>query len=200
MNRIAVPPIGLAGRVIAAAGALLLIASLFVEAYSDSLTYWDAYERIQYLVLILALAALALLLLSLFRLAEPLLFLVGVIGGFGLGRFLADVIEFGDFGEGRGIHLAWVGSAGLVLGAAVALAPSLFGRTDWQAQAFAPAPTPVVESTPEAPAPPPPSEAEPRAPEPAAAAAPAPGWYADPTGGSRLRYWDGQSWTEHTHS
>jgi hypothetical protein len=35
-----------------------------------------------------------------------------------------------------------------------------------------------------------------------AAAAPsggqAPGWYSDPQGQKRLRYWDGSSWTEHT--
>jgi hypothetical protein len=24
------------------------------------------------------------------------------------------------------------------------------------------------------------------------------GWYAEPTGGSSQRYWDGQRWTEHT--
>ncbi|MEA2350192.1 MAG: hypothetical protein QOG86_1133, partial [Thermoleophilaceae bacterium] len=24
------------------------------------------------------------------------------------------------------------------------------------------------------------------------------GWYADPSGQARLRYWDGSAWTEHT--
>jgi hypothetical protein len=27
--------------------------------------------------------------------------------------------------------------------------------------------------------------------------APTPGWYPDPSGGSRLRWWDGSDWTEH---
>ena len=31
----------------------------------------------------------------------------------------------------------------------------------------------------------------------AVAAAPA-GWYQDPQGQARLRYWDGRAWTEHT--
>jgi uncharacterized RDD family membrane protein YckC len=47
--------------------------------------------------------------------------------------------------------------------------------------------------------------AYPAAPQPQAAtaappapAAPAPDWYPDPHGQARLRYWDGQRWTEHT--
>jgi uncharacterized RDD family membrane protein YckC len=33
---------------------------------------------------------------------------------------------------------------------------------------------------------------------PAAAASPPPDWYPDPKGESRLRYWDGSGWTDHT--
>ena len=33
---------------------------------------------------------------------------------------------------------------------------------------------------------------------PAPSPTPSPGWYADPGGGERLRYWDGAAWTEHT--
>lgn len=42
--------------------------------------------------------------------------------------------------------------------------------------------------------------AEPLIPAPAAEvrAAPPQGWYADPTGAARLRWWDGTSWTQHT--
>jgi uncharacterized RDD family membrane protein YckC len=42
-----------------------------------------------------------------------------------------------------------------------------------------------------------PPTAPPAAPAPPAAGPPA-GWYADPHGQARLRYWDGQRWTEHT--
>jgi uncharacterized RDD family membrane protein YckC len=38
---------------------------------------------------------------------------------------------------------------------------------------------------------------QPGQPAPAAPAQPA-GWYADPSGQTRLRYWDGSAWTEHT--
>jgi hypothetical protein len=34
---------------------------------------------------------------------------------------------------------------------------------------------------------------------PIAAAAPSAGWFSDPSGGHRLRWWDGAGWTEHTH-
>jgi hypothetical protein len=53
----------------------------------------------------------------------------------------------------------------------------------------------------------PPPTAQPAAPRPAAqpAAPPvgggpgqAPGWYPDPQGKARVRYWDGSSWTDHT--
>jgi uncharacterized RDD family membrane protein YckC len=48
---------------------------------------------------------------------------------------------------------------------------------------------------------PPPATAPVPPPQPqqqAAPAAPAPDWYSDPHGQARLRYWDGQRWTEHT--
>ena len=35
--------------------------------------------------------------------------------------------------------------------------------------------------------------------EPAVAAGPAPGWFPDPQGEARLRWWDGSRWTDHTH-
>jgi uncharacterized RDD family membrane protein YckC len=38
----------------------------------------------------------------------------------------------------------------------------------------------------------------PSAPPPAAATTPPPGWYADPGGQSRMRWWDGRRWTDQT--
>lgn len=52
---------------------------------------------------------------------------------------------------------------------------------------------PAVSAAPPPPPPPPTS-----APVVSAAPPPPPGWHPDPTGQSRLRYWDGAQWTEHT--
>jgi hypothetical protein len=41
---------------------------------------------------------------------------------------------------------------------------------------------------------PPPAAPQPAAPQPAG---PPPGWYADPSGQARVRYWDGAAWTSH---
>jgi hypothetical protein len=54
---------------------------------------------------------------------------------------------------------------------------------------------PAPEPPPPAPEPAPPA-AEP--PPPAPEALPPADWYADPYGQARLRYWDGQAWTQHT--
>jgi hypothetical protein len=48
----------------------------------------------------------------------------------------------------------------------------------------------------------PPRPQPPAGPEPGPApgqAPPVPGWYTDPGGSNRLRYWDGNQWTDHTH-
>jgi catechol 2,3-dioxygenase-like lactoylglutathione lyase family enzyme len=63
-----------------------------------------------------------------------------------------------------------------------------------QAGNGAPQPPPAAEYPPPAPAQPP----APAAPAPPAQSLPPPDWYADPHGQARLRYWDGQQWTQHT--
>jgi hypothetical protein len=60
-----------------------------------------------------------------------------------------------------------------------------------------PGAAPPAPSSPAAPAPPAPSSPAAPAP-PAQSAGPPAGWYPDPQGQARLRYWDGATWTEQT--
>jgi hypothetical protein len=68
----------------------------------------------------------------------------------------------------------------------------------------APAPAPAAQPAPAAEPQQPATAPQPAAPTPAAQPAqpessgPAPGWYPDPQGQKRLRYWDGGRWTEQT--
>jgi Protein of unknown function (DUF2510) len=91
-----------------------------------------------------------------------------------------------------GLFLGWIGVIIVALLSprqAGTSAVSMAGDESVDGQ-LADAPRPVVAEPagiPEAPA----------VPEPAAEQ-PAPGWYPDPAGQARLRYWDGAKWTERT--
>jgi Protein of unknown function (DUF2510) len=64
-----------------------------------------------------------------------------------------------------------------------------------------PAPQAQPQQPESAPQPPSPAAPSPATPTPAAqpeSSGPAPGWYPDPQGQKRLRYWDGSRWTEQT--
>jgi hypothetical protein len=174
--RTPLPITGYVGRAIAAIGAVMMIASLFPKAYSSSLSFWAFYRRMDVVILVVAVAVLLLLLVSFRILGELSLFAVGVIGGFGIGFFfLSELIENGSTTAAAGEYLAFLGSAAVLIGASVALVPALASRAgDWQDFAFVPSETATSPTV-----------------------SPA-GWYADPSGQVRLRYWDGQNWTEQT--
>jgi hypothetical protein len=164
----------LVGRAIAAVGAIVLGVSLFQPAFEESsISFWDAYLRIDFAVLGVAVAMLVLLLVSLFAGAELLLFIVSVVASFVLGFFLLPNLEFQ--GGGLGWYLAMTGAATALVGATIALVPTLVAR------AGEPADTTFLPAVPTTP-----STAHPA------------GWYADPSGKTGLRYWDGNSWTERT--
>lgn len=189
-------PAGIVGRVIAAIGAVLMGASLFLDIVEGgSVTYWDELRRMDIVILVLAVAVIALLALSFVSFELFCLFAVGVIGGYGLGFFSDLFIEF-SFDKGIGTWLANIGSAGVVLGAAIALIPAMLGRSGKRREpAFVPADTGPVQV--QAPATQEPTPAPTPAPAEAAPTVAA-GWYPDPSGQARLRYWDGQTWTDQT--
>jgi len=166
--------IGYFGRLVAAGGAVLLVVALFLPAFNfpGEPTYWDLFRRMDVVFLVVGVAALLLLAASLRVLRNLMLLAVAVLGGAGLGFFSADFIEL-DTDETTGAFLANLGSAAMVVGAAIALLPALLERSG---ESREPAETPETPET----------------------VAPGPGWYDDPSGQSRLRYWDGQAWTEET--
>lgn len=168
------PTSGLVGRAIAATGAVLLaIALVQSPAEGDSRNFREVYQRLDITILVVVAAVVVLLLVSLAAGQGPALFIVGVLGAVVLGFFLLISIEFKFEGYARGWYLALAGSAGILAGAAVALVPMLSAREGEPELAFLPA-------------------------ESSRAAAPDAGWYPDPSGQARLRYWDGQSWSAQT--
>jgi hypothetical protein len=177
-----VHPAGLVGRALAAIGALLWIVALFLDVGVGIASKWDIYGRLDIVTLAAAIAVLVFLLASLFVGEELLLFLVGVSGGFLVADGAFDLIEYSDqFDAASGTYLSIVGAGLIILGAALAL---LVRREE--VLAFMPAAG--VQA---------PAAAMPAA-APVEPAAAAPGWYSDPSGQARLRYWDGQTWTEQT--
>jgi Protein of unknown function (DUF2510) len=173
---VAANPVGFLGRALAAFGALIWIAALFMDLYSgfDS-SKWDIYRRVDVISLLLAAAAVLLLIVSVAVAEQLLLFVVGAIGGWLLSFGVADLVESRGPDIAVGGYSAVLGAGLVTAGAAVALIPALGARPgDEQQLAFLPA---EAETSP---------------------AAPAAGWYPDPTGQASLRYWDGQAWGEQT--
>jgi Protein of unknown function (DUF2510) len=170
-----VDPIGYVGRTLAAIGAFMWISSLFMEVFSGSVTRWDIYRRADVISLILAAAVVLLLILSLFVAKELMLIVVGIIGGYLAGFGVPDLIEVRGLHIAAGGYLGAVGPGLVVVGAVVGLAPTLAAHAgEARDLAFVP------------------SEAA------SAPAAPPAGWYHDPSGKARFRYWDGRAWTEQT--
>jgi Protein of unknown function (DUF2510) len=191
-------------RILAAVGAGLGLLSIWLpfDDYYGGSKYWNDsnHHVVGIAMLILALAALIGVVLAFVGNArlDRLWLMAGLTLG---GLYLYEPIR--AFSSSYTSHLragAWLGVvAALLFMVAIWLLPlspatAQPAASTWNAAPAAPA-APVAPVAPQAPAPPPPAKAP--EPAPAAAAAPA-GWYADPSGQARLRYWDGSSWTEST--
>jgi hypothetical protein len=176
-------PIGLVGRSIAVIGILLVVVSIFQQPFTDNPgNFRELYERADIALFVLTAAAIVLLLVSLFAGQGLSLYVAGMIGAVVLGYFVFLLIEFKFEGFARGWYLATAGATCSVVGTAVALTPMLLARGEEPELAF-------LSAEP---------AAAPEAPPAAAAEAPPAGWYADPSGQARLRYWDGETWSEQT--
>jgi len=166
----------------------------------DTRSAWKLLERIDIVVLIfcvLAVLLLAVSLLAAHRRSFPLAAAALLFAAFGL--LLAFPLDLPAQSEGVSVKiggylaplLALIGAAAAVY--AAELAPVGTGAPPVGAgrPADSSFTTPLAGAGGGAPAP----TGQPQAP---AGGAPAPGWYDDPHGQAKLRYFDGQNWTEQT--
>jgi hypothetical protein len=183
-----------AARALGAVAAVLAITAIWVEFAPDGTTYWDGAGHatgIAMLVLaILTGAGIVLASLTQMRAFDQIWLVPGlVLGGLDL-LIPLEALGAGNIGDlqtGGWLGLVACGlfvAAGIVnalLAPAPDAIPAPVATTTEPATAALSLPTGQAESKP--------------APE---ASGPPSGWYPDPTGEARLRYWDGKDWTENT--
>jgi hypothetical protein len=176
-----VTPTGYATRGLVVVGAALWIVSEFLPLYtvaSEQVTFWETYRYADVIALVLAAAAAAAAVASLAVRARAAFSAVPIIGGYLLAFVIAILIEAEDIHHGAGTYVGLAGSTAIALGAIATIAPALTRST---AQGADELPFMQDETAP-------------------AAAEPAAGWYRDPAGEARLRYWDGLTWSDATRS
>jgi hypothetical protein len=212
------------GALVAAAGGLLLLLSLFLDWVGPANAF-DLFDLTDWLLLLIALAAVAMAVIQVtntqVNLPAPAADIITLAGIVATTITLVFIFEGAD--RGFGLFLAFLSSLAVLAGGIVARrepagglniagapgagagagsgpgpaagpgpAPGGFGATPPAA-----APGPLGGGGGAAPAP----EATPTQPLPSSQAAPPGGkadWYPDPEGKTRLRYYDGQRWTDHT--
>jgi uncharacterized protein DUF2510 len=170
------------GRAIAAVGLVLGFVAIWLDAGGGS-KYWDAPAHLLGIVLLIcAIVGAGLLVASLFVSWQPLhrMWPIAALILAGMYIFLPLVDKFKQLGIG-----GWLGFASTLTIAAGALIAALD-----------PAPARTLTSLSARATPPSVPAGSPSAPP--AGANPAAGWHPDPIGKARLRYWDGERWTEET--
>ena len=206
------------GALVAAAGGLLLLLSLFLDWFGP-LSAFDLFDLTDFLLLLIALVAIAFAAIQVTNTqvnlpapASEIITLAGIV---------ATTITFVYLIEGEergfGVILAFLSSLAILIGGIVARREpagglDLPGVGSGAGAGAGPGPGPDsggYAATPPAAAAGPVAGGGGSAPAPQAAetqqmgtqAAPPGGkadWYPDPEGKTRLRYYDGQRWTEHT--
>lgn len=170
----------LAGRLCVWVGAALLIIGMTVHQVAFG-NLWDLSTREAVLVLLLALAAVTLTVLTLFF-DRPLL--VVIAAGIGVYLFGQYFPLGGSYSYYKGgFWIAVVGSLTMAVGGGLSLA-AIWPARGWR---------PVTGFGADLGLSPAGSDGPGRAAE----ALPPAGWYADPSGQGGRRYWSGSAWTEH---
>ena len=178
-------------RALGALGAVLAITAIWVEFAPDGTTYWDGSGHATGIaMLILAiLTGIGIVLASLtqMRALDQIWLLPALVLG-GLDLLLPlEALGAGNIGDLQ--TGGWLGVAACGLFLAAGIVNALL--------ALAPAATPAPVATTATAALSVPTGQPESKPAPEASGPPA-GWYPDPKGEARLRYWDGKDWTENT--
>jgi len=207
------------GQIVTAAGAALLALSTFLN-WGGEQSAWEVFSFLDIVIFFLALATAAVAAAHLTGAAANMPILrgdlplwLGVIPATLAAGILLEAL-FGpgslDFGGWVALLASLAVAAGLVLRERPDLAAKVEAATANLGSGGTPAPGPAAPASPAqpaaaAPAPATPPQQPATAPQPAATPAAAPasggpaaGWYPDPQGQKRLRYWDGERWTEQT--
>ena len=196
------------GQVLTGLGIVLVFPAIWTD-FVESLTYWDTSlgHGVGIGMLVLAIAAGLLVLGSLLGVHSALaaLFPIPVLLVAGLFLFVPLEAAFDHLGDLK--VGAWLGiAAGLAI-ALGSIAMVFTGSATPAEGSTSPPPQPRAAAPTELDLPPTPGGAAPTELDLPPAESPptgqpvetiAAGWYPDPSGESRLRYWDGSGWTEHT--
>jgi hypothetical protein len=172
---------GLVGRGIAAIGALLWILSTFLTTYSsgpESVDFWELTRSSDVVSLVLAVAVLLIVTASVFVTGDVAMSAVAVIAGFLLSLVLVFMLEAREVDIGVGAYLGALGATVMGVGAVATITPALAASARAGEQRL-----PFMDQAPPAPA-----------------GSPSAGWYEDPGGEARLRYWDGSRWSDNAKS
>ncbi len=191
------------GHLVAAVGGVMLFAFLFVAWFGVSgrtSSAWQAFSVVDIVLCVITVTVVATSALCVFgssvrfRLIAPRI--INWCGAVALVLTVAFMIEYtsGDFGAlGVGLKVGSILSllACLVIlaGGALTARPELLANL--RAVEFTPSrETSTTAATRPLKVPPPPPAPD--------QVGKKPGWYADPRGAARLRYWDGRGWTDET--
>lgn len=160
------------GKALTIGGAALAALATFLPAYSfgdGNITYWTFNSRWDIVTIILLVAIVALGIVSIVRPMRGVNIALALSAGASAGIFLPNAAEATEGAHAALFLMAAGGVIACVGGVFVLLTE--FAAVPGDARISAPTTAAVIPA----------------------------GWFPDPAGGARQRYWDGGAWTEHVH-
>jgi hypothetical protein len=180
-----------AGKVLVIVGTGVALASTFLDYYTN-FTFWQEFKRWDVITAIMCAAAITLAIIALTQPSARTSIAVALLGFGVLVNFVPFVVEGGSFLK-AGAYVGGLGGLVAGVGAVMVAVGDLQLRPGLAMGGLAPPQVAMVGGLPAIP-----SATQPPPPVMAPVATPA-GWYGDPHVPGQQRYWDGGTWTEHTH-